>query len=183
MKICQTEEFWIRNGIRVNPKQKHKKPEGEIFEQSLALCTISPSSVMISRQLFEEVCGFDEDLKVCEDYDLWLRIASTEKVGLIRENLLTKYGGHLDQLSKKYSVMDRFRIYSMLKVYGSGKLNSAQAEATRSMILKKTEIVKSGTIKRGRDFNRIEWLISKALETRAFDVQKSDLKEVLLERF
>jgi len=26
--ICQTEEIWIRNGVRVNPKKKHKKPSG-----------------------------------------------------------------------------------------------------------------------------------------------------------
>ena len=29
--ICQTDEIWIRNGVRVNPKNRHKKPSGMIF--------------------------------------------------------------------------------------------------------------------------------------------------------
>jgi glycosyltransferase involved in cell wall biosynthesis len=29
--ICQTEEIWIRDGIRVNPKAKHRQPSGDIF--------------------------------------------------------------------------------------------------------------------------------------------------------
>lgn len=31
MRICQTEEIWIRNGVRVNPMTKHKKHGGFIF--------------------------------------------------------------------------------------------------------------------------------------------------------
>ncbi|MBW2252437.1 MAG: glycosyltransferase family 2 protein, partial [Deltaproteobacteria bacterium] len=30
--ICQTEELWIRNGKRVNPKKRHKKFSGMIFK-------------------------------------------------------------------------------------------------------------------------------------------------------
>ncbi|MBW1614562.1 MAG: glycosyltransferase family 2 protein, partial [Deltaproteobacteria bacterium] len=50
---CQTEEIWIKNGRRVNPKKRHKKPSGNIFTQSLKLCLVSPSSVIIKRSLFE----------------------------------------------------------------------------------------------------------------------------------
>ena len=81
--ICQTEEIWIRNNMRVNPKKRHKKPRGMIFEPSLALCLVSPSAVMIRRSLFEEVGGFDETLPACEDYDLWLRISCRYPVYLI----------------------------------------------------------------------------------------------------
>ena len=45
--ICQTEEIWIRNGKRVNPKIKHQKPSGMIFEPSLKLCLVSPSAVAL----------------------------------------------------------------------------------------------------------------------------------------
>ena len=31
--ICQTEEIWIRNGLRVNPGKRHRKPSGMIFER------------------------------------------------------------------------------------------------------------------------------------------------------
>lgn len=35
-------------------------------------------SVMFSRELFEKYCGFDEELDVLEDWDLWLRYALHE---------------------------------------------------------------------------------------------------------
>ena len=60
VQICQTEEIWIRNGVRVNPKKKHRKPSGDIFRPSLDLCLISPSAVMMTRELFKRVGGFDE---------------------------------------------------------------------------------------------------------------------------
>src|SRR5512136_2135314 len=44
---CQTEERWIRRGVRVNPMKKHFKPSGEIFEPSLKLCLVSPSAVVV----------------------------------------------------------------------------------------------------------------------------------------
>jgi glycosyltransferase involved in cell wall biosynthesis len=65
LAICQTEELWLRNGMRVNPKAKHRKPSGDIFLRSLDLCLVSPSAVMMRRELFESMGGFDETLPVC----------------------------------------------------------------------------------------------------------------------
>ena len=53
VQICQTDEVWIRHGVRVNPKLKHRKPSGDIFERSLELCLVSPSAAMLTRELFE----------------------------------------------------------------------------------------------------------------------------------
>ncbi len=97
--ICQTEEIWIRNGVRVNPMKKHQKSGGWIFEKCLPLCVVSPSAVMMHRKLFDEVRLFDESLPACEDYDLWLRIAAKHPVGLIEKPYIFKYGGHADQRS------------------------------------------------------------------------------------
>ncbi len=59
-RICQTEEIWIRNGVRVNPMKKHKKYSGWIFRQCLPLCIVSPSAVMLHRSIFDHVGLFDE---------------------------------------------------------------------------------------------------------------------------
>ena len=107
--ICQTEETWVRNGVRVNPKKRHAKLSGRIFEPSLALCLVSPSAVMIRKTLFDSVGLFDEDLPACEDYDLWLRVSCRYPVFLIDEPLLIKRGGHADQLSKAAG-LDKYRI-------------------------------------------------------------------------
>ena len=45
---------------------------------------------------------FDESLQACEDYDMWLKITARNPVLYIKDSLIKKYGGHNDQLSKKY---------------------------------------------------------------------------------
>lgn len=149
-QICQTEEIWIRKGRRVNPRKKHLKPSGDIFAQSLKLCLISPSAVMLRRTLFDEVGGFDEDLPACEDYDLWLRIACRCPVHLIPEPLVVKEGGMPDQLSAKVKGMDRFRIRAIEKLIKQGVLNKTQFEAAMAVLAEKCKIYGQGCLKRGK---------------------------------
>lgn len=111
--LIHGEEIWIRNGARVNQMKKHQKYGGWILEHCLEMCKISPSAVMIRRDVFEEFGGFREDFPVCEDYDLWLKICSKYPCEYIKEPIIKKYGGHLDQLSRKYFAMDYWRIQSL----------------------------------------------------------------------
>jgi glycosyltransferase involved in cell wall biosynthesis len=148
-QICQTEEIWIRNGKRVNPKVKHKKPSGMIFEPSLNLCLVSPSAVMMRRQLFEIKGYFNEDFTVCEDYDLWLRVSSTLPVFLLDKLYTIKRGGHKDQLSNLHS-QDKFRILSLLNLIKSNTLTQDQAVKAKMVLKKKCIIYGNGCIKRGR---------------------------------
>lgn len=147
---CQTEETWIRNGRRVNPRKKHLKPSGDIFEPSLKLCLVSPSAVMLKKPLLEKIGLFDEDLPACEDYDLWLRIASLYPIHLIMQPLIIKEGGASDQLSARHKGMDRFRIKALVKLVKSGTLNEEQLQATIKVLTQKCRIYGNGCIKRGR---------------------------------
>ncbi len=147
---CQTGEIWIRNGSRVNPKRKHKKPSGNIFTQSLKLCLVSPSSVILKRSLFEEVGLFDETLPAVEDYDLWLRISCRYPIYLINKELVVKEGGHEDQLSQRFTSMDRFRIRAIVKLIKSGILSSDQTKAAIEELFIKCRIYGNGCIKRGK---------------------------------
>jgi len=149
-QACQTDEIWIRKGHRVNPKKKHLKPSGDIFEPSLKLCLVSPSAVMLRRSLLEEVGLFDEDLMVCEDYDLWLRISCKYPVYLIRQQLIFKDGGRSDQLSYKHKGMDRFRIKSIVKLVKSGRLNERQLISSLDELALKCRIYGNGCLKRGK---------------------------------
>ena len=155
--ICHTEEIWIRNGKRVNPMKKHQKFGGWIYERCLPLCVISPSSVMIHRSVFEDVGVFDESLEVCEDYDLWLRICAKYSVLFIDEPLIVKYGGHEDQLSRKYWGMDRFRVKALEKMMSFGALNDEDEKATVNMILQKCGIIINGMKKRGNNDEAEKW--------------------------
>lgn len=148
--VCHTDEIWIRNGVRVNPGNRHAKPEGWIYERCLDLCCVSPSSVLLKKSVLETAGMFDETLPACEDYDLWLRLFHDHPVTLVREPLVIKYGGHADQLSRKYWGMDRFRVRSLVKLLESGVLSDEQAEQTRVVLLRKLSILINGMRKRGR---------------------------------
>ncbi len=147
---CQTEEIWIRRGKRVNPGRKHQKPSGDIFLRSLRLCVVSPSAVMLRRDVLDKVGLFDESLPVCEDYDLWLRIARRFPIYLIDDRLVVKEGGHSDQLSTSYPAMDRFRIRALLKLLRTGPLTSEQERAVHEELDYKCKIYGEGCVKRGR---------------------------------
>ncbi len=147
--ICQTNEIWIRNGVRVNPKKVHKKPSGMIFKPSLLRCLVSPSAVMMRRELFENVGLFDEQLPACEDYDLWLRVSQSYPVSLIDIPLVVKRGGHPDQLSKEPG-LDRFRINALVKMLNKNSLTADQRRAAVDILQKKCRIYAAGCLKRGR---------------------------------
>jgi glycosyltransferase involved in cell wall biosynthesis len=147
--ICQTQELWFRNGKRVNPKKRHRKPSGMIFEKSLPLCLVSPSAVMIRKSLFDEVGLFDEALPACEDYDLWLRIAWKYPVYLIDTPLIVKQGGHADQLSAMPE-LDKYRIQALVKILRCNGLSEKQRHAAQVMLKEKCRIYANGCRKRGR---------------------------------
>ncbi|MCX7858188.1 MAG: glycosyltransferase [Deltaproteobacteria bacterium] len=148
--ISYTDEIWIKNGKRINQKERHKKYSGFIYERCLPLCIISPSSVLIKRRVFEEVGFFDESLPVCEDYDMWLRIASKLPILFVEKPLIIKRGGHEDQLSKKYEALDKFRIQALLKMVNSGLKDLEMKKKTLFEIEKKSLIVANGARKRGK---------------------------------
>ncbi len=147
--ICQTEEIWIRNGLRINPKKKHRKRSGLIFEPSLHLCLVSPSAVMIRKDLFDRVGMFDETLPACEDYDLWLRIGALYPVFLIDRPLIVKRGGHAGQLSAAPG-LDAYRIRSLVRLLESGVLTPDQRCSVIPVLIEKCRIYSSGCLTRGR---------------------------------
>jgi GT2 family glycosyltransferase len=149
VQICQTEEIWFRNGVRVNPKAIHRKPSGDIFLRSLDLCLVSPSAVMMRRELFQRLGGFDETFPVCEDYDLWLRIAVELPIPLIPEALVIKRGGHADQLSQSMWGMDRYRVLTLQKLLRANLAGSRRA-AVIEVFRRKVGVLANGARKRGK---------------------------------
>ncbi|MCY4643170.1 MAG: glycosyltransferase [Bacteriovoracales bacterium] len=155
IKIVHGEEIWIRRGVRVNPMKKHAKCGGWIFPKCLPLCPISPSTVMIHREVLEQVGVFDPQMIVCEDYDLWLRITPFFEVGFVEDPIIKKYGGHPDQLSTRYKAMDYFRVKAISKVLqlGIGRENKRTAA---KMLGFKAGILLKGYQKYGRTAHRDE---------------------------
>lgn len=150
VKVCHTEEIWIRNGRRVNPKLKHRKSGGWIFRHCLPLCAMSPSSILLHRSVFETVGLFDITLPACEDYDMWLRITARYPVLYVEQPQIIKYGGHADQLSRQYWGMDRFRIQALERIIVSGILDDEDRDEAVAVLRRKCEIYRQGALKRSK---------------------------------
>jgi glycosyltransferase involved in cell wall biosynthesis len=150
VQICQTDEIWIRRGCRVNPKLKHQKPSGDVFRRSLELCLVSPSAVMMTRDLFNGFGGFDENLPVCEDYDLWLRIGVNHSVPLIPHALTVKRGGHEGQLSHSFCPIDRYRVAALQKLLRNDLAGEKRQWAIETL-RRKVSILSQGARKRGKE--------------------------------
>ena len=138
-----TDELWIRDDKQVKIPKKFQKFGGDIFSQCLSHCIIAPSSALIHKKLFEEIGLFDENLEVCEDYDLWLRLTCKHKVGLVEQKMTIKYGGHEDQLSTKYWGMDRFRVVALEKLLA----HHIREDEVKAMLVQKYNLLLQGAKK------------------------------------
>ncbi len=116
----------------------------------MPLCIISPSSVVVKKEVFDNIGFFDESMSVCEDYDMWLRITARYPVLFVDVPLIIKQGGHADQLSKSVKAMDRFRIKSIVKIIKSDALTDAMKKAAIAELHNKLNIYMNGAKKRGK---------------------------------
>jgi hypothetical protein len=134
----------------VNPGLRHKKRAGDIFELSLRTCLVSPSAVIMRMEMFREIGGFDEQLRACEDYDLWLRILCRHEIGLLDEALVTRRAGHPDQLSATVTALDRYRIRALVKLLTGGALTDRRRRAVAEVLTDKCAIHAKGALRRRR---------------------------------
>ena len=106
---------------------------------------------MIRSDLFDDIGYFDESFPACEDYDFWLRVIAREKILFLDEPLTIKFGGHDDQLSKKYWGMDRFRIKSLEKNLKNDWFTTEQKKSVLNILIKKLSIISNGAKKRDNE--------------------------------
>lgn len=149
-KIVQTEELWFKGEKRIYPKRIHRKAEGWFFERAVKLCVVSMSTVMLKREVFEEVGYFDEEFWVCEDYEFWLRVSLRMPIGLIKEPLVGKSGGREDQLSSTKG-LDYYRCLALIKLFKNyqKELNLEQKFLIWKEAIKKFNIFYKGALKYG----------------------------------
>jgi glycosyltransferase involved in cell wall biosynthesis len=162
IQIVFTEEIWIRKEKRVNQKMAHRKLGGHIFKNCVDQCLIAPSSVMLTKKLFDEMKGFDENYLVCEDYDLWLKISSLYEIGFISHPLIIKHGGHHDQLSMKFVAMDMWRLKSLTNILKMRTLSPADHQYVIETMIKKGTILMQGYLKYKNelDYNFVKELLA-----------------------
>ena len=90
---------------------------------------------------------FDESLPACEDYDLWLRLSHRYPVHYVDEPLIVKYGGHEDQLSRRYAAMDRFRVRALIGLLETADLAADDRRAAVAELRSRLDILVAGARK------------------------------------
>lgn len=156
-RVCYTEEVWVRRGVVVNPKKKHKKYSGWIFDKVLPLCLLSLSSALFHKEIFDEIGRFDEELPACEDYDFGIRLSWKYPVYLLSKPLIIKRGGHPGQLSQEFWGMDRFRVKALEKALRLD-LTDRQEMLVRQELVKKCHILVNGFKKRNNQSEAKKYL-------------------------
>ncbi len=152
MMISHTKEKWLRRGKHLNQKKKHQPGNGDIFKHCLQLCAVGMSTVVLRKKLFADIGLFNEELRCCEDYDLWIRTSCQYPFLLVEEPLTIKEGGREDQVSYTFRVgMDRFRVTSLLNLLQSKVLNSFQQQLCLVELKKKSVVYGRGCMKHNKE--------------------------------
>ena len=150
-RISHTKEKWLRRGAHLNQKKIHIPRQGNIFAHCLQLCAVGMSTVMVDKSLIKEKGMFNENLRCCEDFDLWLKISSSEEFLLIDAPLTVKEGGREDQVSYQYRVgMDKLRIEAIVDLISNTRLIDEQLHLAYKELQKKSEIYGKGCVRHGK---------------------------------
>lgn len=88
-----------------------------LFERSVVLG--GGSGMMIPREVFEKIGGFDLNLLTSADWDLFYRISKDHKIGFVPEVLL-KYRMHGSNMHGNIKRMEREMLYGYEKAFKNG---------------------------------------------------------------
>lgn len=145
LDISHTDEFWFKKGVWINPDKNSSRYGGDIFSKILDKCRISPSSLMVKKDVFENIGMFDENLRVCEDYEISIRMARAYNIGYLKEKLLIKRAVTDNGLSGGIKYIESIRLNILEKFYKEYKdtLTETQAASVAAELAKKRAIVKN----------------------------------------
>lgn len=88
-----------------------KRPtlKGDIYEDLIVRNDIgTPSTVMVTREAYDEVEGFDEELNHQEDWDFYIRVARKYEIACVSEPLVTRLY-HTEAMSRDVEMQKEYR--------------------------------------------------------------------------
>ncbi len=120
--ISHTNEFWYKKNKYINQGKTNKRYGGSILDKILDKCRISPSSLMVKQSVFKKTGLFNQQLRVCEDYDISLRMALYYEIGYMEKKLIIKRAVEENSLSASIKHIEYIR-YEILKEFYNKKQN------------------------------------------------------------
>lgn len=144
-KICHTNEFWFKKDRFINQGKKHSRYGGKIFPKILDICRISNSSLIMAREVFDKAGLFDESFRVCEDYELFLRISALYYISYLEKKCIIKRSITEDQLSASIAHIESIRLDALSKfLYNSHNLPAEYLSVALAEKGRKEKIVNYG---------------------------------------
>jgi len=85
-------------------KEKNYKlfGSGSLYNSLLKENFIFTPTVIVKKEVFEDIGYFDEAYRICEDYHMWLRIAKHYKIGFLNEPLVVRKRHNSNITEDKY---------------------------------------------------------------------------------
>ena len=117
----------------------------------------TPSTVMIERDAFEDVSGFDETIRFCEDWDLYIRIARNYRCAYVTEPLIERTY-HDDAMIEDLEPFFKYR-KRLLEKYEEERQRhdfSERAWTTHYRLVGRKHL-EAGNRRRARDAYRVAW--------------------------
>jgi glycosyltransferase involved in cell wall biosynthesis len=136
-----TNEYWYRDGRWINQGKQHARYGGKILSKILDKCRVSPSSLVLERSFFETLGGYDESLRVCEDYELTLRIAAMTDLGYLENKAIIKRDITTNSLSRGIKHIESIRLDILerfAKSYSGDDKECVEQELERKMGIVRT---------------------------------------------
>jgi glycosyltransferase involved in cell wall biosynthesis len=144
-------DAWIAHGrpgsTRSSTKNGRRRGRETItmpFEQVVGGAEICASAIVVRRRCIELHGGFDENLPACEDYDLWVRIASHVPIYFVSDSVVS---ARRPPNPPSWG-LDRYRVYALEKAYQSGHLNSDQRHRVAEELVARCDLLVEGFRKR-----------------------------------
>lgn len=118
-------------------KQRWQGPSGWIYPELLFGCEVWTTTVLMQRSLLSEVGGFDPQLRIGEDYDLWLRASRVTPIARVNQPLAL-YRQHLNNTTRSVP-KENFRalvVERAIRQWGfeDAQGHSANARAVRRVL-------------------------------------------------
>ena len=77
--------------------------EGDIYQRLLRRNVIPSETPLIKTECFDQIGLFDNDLRSCQDWDMWLRIAESYKISFVPEVLAVSFWDSSNRISDDFS--------------------------------------------------------------------------------
>ncbi len=105
MVVCDVIRRFADGSTEVFHRRAMLPVDGRILEHVLLEPTLVPASVMMRREVVQQVGGFDETLATAEDLDYHIRMAAHTGIGVIEQPLVQALRGHdgLSSLPRTYA--------------------------------------------------------------------------------